>query len=73
MEELSVKLNAIPDSYFGFVAGIMAYAKNNPNNLDKIIQFIDSKEDVTSSDVVEFVMKQPDFHQYGMSVKELAV
>ena len=27
MEELVNKLKAIPDSYFGFVAGIVGYAK----------------------------------------------
>ncbi len=27
MEELIIKLNNIPNSYFGFVAGITAYAE----------------------------------------------
>ena len=70
MEELVKKLNAIPDSYFGFVAGIVGYAKMKPERLEKVIEFLNSSDELTSSDVVKFVMSQPDFHEYGLGFKQ---
>ncbi len=72
MEELVEKLNAIPDSYFGFVAGIVTYAKKKPERLQKLIEFLDHKEEITTSEVVKFVMDQADFHEFGLA-KEMAV
>ena len=72
MDELYVKLNAIPDSYFGFVMGIISYAKRKPECLNKVLSFLNEATDPTSSDVVQFVMEQPDFHEYGLSLKEMA-
>lgn len=70
MEELALRLYGISDSYFDFVAGIIAYAKKKPERLRKVLEFMDSRNDLTSSDVVEFVMKQPDFHENGIDQKE---
>ena len=72
MEELVRKLNAIPNSYFGFVAGIVTYAKRKPERLKKVMGFMTSSENITPSDVVKFVMSQPDFHEYGLGLKEIA-
>jgi hypothetical protein len=70
MDELVEKLNSIPNSYFGFVAGITAYAKKKPERLKAVLDYINSTKDVTTSDVVRFVMMQPDFHDDGVSLKE---
>jgi len=64
MEELVLKLNALPNSYFGFVMGIVAYCKQNPNRVRKVLDFINSTDGVTPSEVVRFVMEQPDFQEY---------
>ncbi len=72
MEELVNKLNAIPDSYFGFVLGIMTYAKKKPSRLQKVLRFIDSSDNLTTSDVVKFVIDQPDFYEDGVNSKEMA-
>lgn len=72
MDELYDKLNAIPDSYFGFVMGILSYAKRKPERLEKVLTFLNETPDLTSSDVVKFVMDQPDFHEYGLGLKEMA-
>lgn len=71
MDELYAKLNAIPDSYFGFVMGIISYAKKKPERLDKVLQYLNEASYPTSSDVVKFVMGQPDFHEYGLGLKEM--
>ena len=70
MDELYAKLNAIPDSYFGFVMGIISYAKRKPERLNKVLQFLNEATNPTSSDVVQFVMEQPDFHEFGLSLQE---
>ena len=66
MEELINKLNNVPNSYFGFVAGIVNYAKRKPEHLKKVMDYIDSSKDLTPSDIVKFVMLQPDFHEDGL-------
>lgn len=66
MEELYNKLNAVPDSYFAFVMGIITYVKQKPERLPKVLDFINSSENLMSSDIVEFVVKQPDFHEFGL-------
>ncbi len=73
MEELVKKLNSIPNSYFAFVAGIVTYAKKKPERLEKVMTFIDSSDSLTPSDVVKFVMLQPDFHEDGLSMEDVAV
>ncbi len=72
MEELYNKLNAIPNSYFGFVMGIIAYAKQKPGHVQKILQFINENDNLTPSDIVKFVIDQPDFHESSLSSKEMA-
>jgi hypothetical protein len=62
MDELYAKLKAIPDSYYGFIIGIITYTKKKPERLDKVLRFLEENHDVTSSDIVKFVMDQPDFH-----------
>ncbi len=63
MDELYSKLNEIPGAYFGFVMGIIAYVKRKPERLSKVLKFLDEASNPTTSDVVKFVMEQPDFHE----------
>lgn len=71
MEELVKILNEMPESYFGFVAGIVAYAKKKPERLEKVLNYLNSSDELSCSDVVEFVMSQPDFHEDGFKEAEL--
>ena len=73
MDELYNRLNAIPDSYFGFVAGIITYVKQKPERLERVMLFFDSSAELLSSDVVRFVAEQPDFHEFGLGQQELAM
>ena len=73
MDELYNRLNAIPDSYFGFVAGIITYVKQKPERLERVMTFLDSSAELSSSDVVRFVAEQPDFHEFGLGQQELAM
>ena len=70
MEELVSRLERMPHSYFDFVAGIVAYVKKRPERLEKVLNYLDSTENITPSDVVKFVMDQPDFHDFS-AAKEM--
>ena len=70
MEELVTKLNSISDSYFAFVTGIVTYVKQKPERLKTVLDYLNSSEVLSSSDVVKFVMQQPDFHEFGVGIKE---
>lgn len=72
MDELIQKLYAFPNSYFGFVAGISTYARKNPERLKKVLDYIDSNSDLTTSDVVRFVSSQPDFFEDFVASEEQA-
>lgn len=70
MEQLMKKLNELPDTYFGFVAGVVAYVRKKPERLDKVMRYIENTDSITPSDIVKFIMLQPDFHEDGLSLQE---
>lgn len=59
-------MRAIPDSYEGFVQGIYTYVRKKPERLERVMNYINNNKGVISSDVVEFVLQQPDFHEDGV-------
>ena len=63
MEELYNMLNAIQDTYFEFVDSVLAYAKKKPERLAAVLDFMKSHSNLTSSDVIYFISKQPDFFE----------
>lgn len=64
MEELYERIIKIPDCYFGFVMGIIAYAKKDPNHIRMLMDYLSSSESLTTSDVLEFIVSQQDFYKY---------
>ena len=64
MEELYNRLVAFPGSYFGFVMVIITYAKQNPERVKKILEYLDSSNNLTKGDVIHFISVQPDFHEF---------
>ena len=72
MEELYKKLNAFPDAYFGFVIGVITYAKQKPERVGKILEYLDSSENLSTSDIIKFISDQPDFHDFCASSRQQA-
>ncbi|MBR5385959.1 MAG: hypothetical protein IK142_00080 [Clostridiales bacterium] len=72
MEELVNKLNSIPDSYFGFVAGVVAYVKKKPSRIDKVMTYLNENDGLSSSDVLKFIADQPDFNEFNLGYNERA-
>lgn len=65
MTELIEKLNKIPDAYDDFISGVINYAERKSEHVDLLNRYLNRNQNVTSSDVVEFIIKQPDFHSYS--------
>ncbi len=56
MEELKQLLLEVSDSYFDFVIGVMAEARDCPEHLNDLIQFIKDNPQATSSDIGRWTM-----------------
>lgn len=69
MKDLIRQLSNIPDAYDGFILGIISYAKKDASHINILKDFMRSKTNLTSSDIVAFVMSQPDFHDYSATKK----
>ena len=70
MEELFSKLIKIPNCYFGFVAGVIAYVKKKPEHIETVMNFLDTSDTLTTSDIIEFISDQPDFFDEDPRLKE---
>lgn len=56
MEELKQLLLQVSDCYSDFVYGVMAEARDYPERLDELIQFIKDNPEATTSDIGEWTM-----------------
>lgn len=70
MEKLCARLNSFQDTYFGFVIGVTSYVKQNPERFKKLMEFLNSSDSLTTSDVVEFIFNQPDFQAFCESTRK---
>ena len=65
MKELIQQLSNIPDAYDDFILGTINYAKKDPSHINILKDFMRGKTNLTSSDIVAFIISQPDFHSYS--------
>ncbi len=63
MEELTIRLNNIADSYYSFVVAVLTYVKNKPSRLRIVEEFMDNNPSALSSDILEFISSQDDFFE----------
>ena len=61
MEELYNRLNSFPGAHFGFVMGVISYVKQKPDRLKKVMEYLNSSDSLSKSDVILFISTQPDF------------
>lgn len=62
MEEFTIRLNNIKDSYYGFVVAVLNYVKGNNSRYDIVSTFMDNNPEALSSDILEFISGQNDFY-----------
>ncbi len=61
IKELKERLENVPDAYPDFVEGTIYYARKKPERMKAVMGYLSGHPDALSSDIVEFVSKQPDF------------
>jgi len=69
MEELTMLLNNVSDSYFDFVDSILDYAGRKKERLQVVLEFVKSNPSAKTSDIIEFVSNQADFFEDSAQVK----
>ena len=62
MEEFTIRLNNLKDSYYGFVVAVLNYVKGNSSRYDVVRTFMDDNPEALSSDILEFISMRKDFH-----------
>lgn len=65
MKELIQLLSEISDAYDDFIWGVINYAKKDTSHIEILNNYMKSNANLTSSDVIAFIMSQPDFHNYS--------
>ena len=69
MKELIKQLSNISDAYDDFILGTLNYAKKDPSHVEILKCYMSGKSNLTSSDVIKFIMNQPDFHSFSATQK----
>ena len=70
MKDLVMKLGNIPNAYDDFILGVINYAKRDKKNIKKISEYIDAKDNITTSDVIKYISEQPEFKEYNNKLTE---
>lgn len=55
MDELLKALENVPDKYDDFVKGMCSILKNDDENRQKVIEYINGNPDAKSDDVIEYL------------------
>ncbi len=69
MKELIQQLSNISDAYDDFILGVINYAKKDSAHIELLNEYMSNETDLFSSDVIEFIANQPDFHSYSATNK----
>ncbi len=70
MKELLQLLSEISDAYDYFILGVINYAKKDVSHIELLNRYMRENPNVTSSDLIAFIMAQPDFHD-SSAIKEM--
>ena len=62
-DELTIRLNNISDSYYGFVAAVLTYVKQKQSRFEAVVNFMDGNPGATTSDILLFISNQDDFYE----------
>lgn len=62
MESLTIKLNNVANSYYGFIVAVLTHVKNSKSRLDVVENFINNNPSALSSDILEFISEHDDFY-----------
>lgn len=60
MDKLELLLSGVSDSYSDFVSRVKICARDNPDRLDDIIQYIKDNPEATTSDILKWIWTEID-------------
>lgn len=63
MEEFTIRLSNVSDSYYGFVAGVLNYVKKKESRFKAVSEYMDNNPDALTSDILDFISNQDDFFE----------
>ncbi len=63
MEDLTIRLNTVNDSYYGFIVAVLNYVKKKQSRYNKVNDYLDSHPQALSSDILEYISSQDDFFE----------
>ncbi len=69
MDNFTVKLNNVADSYYGFVVAVLTYVNNKKSRLATVEKFLEDNPSALSSDILEFISEQDDFYEDAARVR----
>lgn len=65
MKELIQHLNNISDGYDDFILGVISFANKEPSHIKILNEYMRGKDNLTSSDIIAFIISQSDFRDYS--------
>ncbi|MBO4390806.1 MAG: hypothetical protein J5825_08110 [Lachnospiraceae bacterium] len=63
MQELTIRLNSVPDSYYDFIEAVLTYVKKKTSRLNTVTAFLDEHPAANTSEILEFISNQDDFYE----------
>ena len=63
MEEFTIRLNNVEDSYYGFVVAVLTYVKRKASRLEAVTEYMDNNPNSLTSDILGFISQQDDFYE----------
>ena len=63
MEEITARLNRIPDTYYGFVVAVLTYVRKKESRMKAVEKYLDDNPSALTSDILEFISGQDDFYE----------
>lgn len=61
MENFTIRLNNVADSYYDFVVAVLTYVNNKKSRLEVVENFMNNNPSALTSDILGFISQQPDF------------
>lgn len=73
MEQFTIKLNNVADSYYGFVVAVLTYVKKKEARLLAVEKYMLEHPAALSADILEFISSQDDFYEDAAYAQEEVV
>ncbi len=63
IQKLTIRLNNVPDSYYGFICAVRTYVRKKQSRFDIVSKYMDEHPSALTSDILEFIANQDDFFE----------